>query len=74
MAADIINRYLCVGGAMALLLAKVDPDKTFLVGRWRRETMLGYLHTTMKSFTYRLLVRMIQHGNYTLILPAHSGL
>ena len=35
------------GGDMALLLARVDPDTIWIVGRWRSDTMLCYLHTML---------------------------
>ena len=58
---------------MALLMARVDPDTNLLVGRWLSDTILHYLHTTAKSFTEGLLVKMFEHGAYTLIPPTHDG-
>ena len=57
---------------MALLMAPVDLDTIRLVGRWRSNAMLRYLHTTAKKFTERLASRMVQHGDYALIPPAHG--
>ena len=71
--AYISLRYLCSGGAMALLVARLDPDTTHLVGRWQCDIMLRYLHTTEKSFTEGLLAKMFKHGAYTLIPLAHAG-
>ena len=34
------------GGAMALHKARVDPDTIRIIGRWRSDTLLLYLHTT----------------------------
>ena len=48
---NIIACSLCAGGRMALIMAQVDPDNIRMVGRWQRNTMLRYLHTTTKSFT-----------------------
>ena len=62
------------GGAMALLLACFDTDTICPVGRWRSDTMLRYLHTTVKSFTQGLTAQMVQFGTYALIPPAHANL
>ena len=59
-------------GAMDLLMAHVDTDMIRLVGRWRSDVMLRYLHTTEKTFTEGLASRMVQHGDYALIPPAHG--
>ena len=60
------------GGAMALLTAHVDTDTIRLVGRWRSNVMLRYLHTTAQTFTAGLASRMVQHRDYALIPPAHG--
>ena len=60
------------GGAMSLLMAHVDTDTIRFVGRWRSNVMLRYLHTTEKAFTEGLESRMVQHGDYMLIPPAHG--
>ena len=61
------------GGGVALLMEQVDPDTIRLVGRWWRDTIIRYLHTTAKSFTEGLLVKMFEHGAYELIPPTHAG-
>ena len=58
---------------MALLMARKNPDTIRLVGRWRRNTMIRYLHTTANSFTKGLSEKIIEHGAYALIPPAHAG-
>ena len=58
---------------MELLIAQVEPDTIRLVGRWRINRMLRYLHTTANSFTEGLSAKMFEHGAYTLILPTHVG-
>ena len=58
---------------MALLLARVDTDTIRLVGMWRSNIILIYLHTTARTFTAGLAARMVQHGEYALIPPAHRG-
>ena len=42
--ADVSARCLRAAGANALLLAKIDPDVIRLIGRWRSNEMLRYLH------------------------------
>jgi hypothetical protein len=41
---DISIRSLRSSGAMALLCANEHPDKIWLLGRWRSDEMLRYLH------------------------------
>ena len=60
------------GGAMALLRTCVDTNTIRLMGRWRSDDMLRYLHTTAKTFTEGITSRMVQHGDYALIPPAHG--
>ena len=59
------------GGTMALLMACVDTDTIHLVGRWRSDVMLRYLHTTAQKITEGLASRMVQHRDYALIPPTH---
>ena len=59
-------------GGIALLMARVNPDTIRIIGRWRSDTMLHYLHTTSNSVTYGLAVRMFQYSDYALILIAHA--
>ena len=58
---------------MDLLMARVDPDTICVVGRWRSDTILRYLHTTENSFTEGLFANIFKHGAYALILPTHAG-
>ena len=71
--ADISACYLHTGEAMALLMARVDPDTIYLVGRWQSDTILCYLQMTTKSFTEGLSIKMFKHSTYSLIPLAHSG-
>ena len=57
---------------MALLMERVDTDMIRLMGSWRSDVMLRYLHTTAKTFTEGLASRMVQHGDYALIPPSHG--
>ena len=51
----------------------LNPDIISLVVRWWSDTIIRYLHTTAKSFTESLLVKMFEHGAYALISPTHAG-
>jgi hypothetical protein len=66
VATDVSARSLRAAGAMALLCANVDTDLIRLVGRWRSDEMLRYLHVqaepTMRDFSSR----MLQHGTFVL--------
>ena len=70
---DVSSRSMRAGIYMALLMARVDTDTICLVGRWCRNSMLRYLHTTSQTFTAGLTARMVQNGDYVLIPPAHGG-
>ena len=58
---------------MYLLMARVEPDTIRVVGRWRSDMILRYLHTTENSVTEGLLANMFKHGAYALIPPTHAG-
>ena len=68
---DVSARSMRAGGAMAILMSRVGTDTIRLVGRWRSNVMLRYLHTTAKTFTEGVASRMVQHGDNALIPPAH---
>ncbi len=64
---DISIRSLRSSGAMALLCAKVDPDRIRLLGHWRSDEMLRYLHVQAFPVVAHLAPAMLQHGHFTLI-------
>jgi hypothetical protein len=66
-AADISVRSLRSSGAMALLCAAVDPDKIRLLGRWRSDEMLRYLHVQAFPIIASLASQMLLHGQFALI-------
>ena len=47
---------------MDILKVWVDPYTIRLVGIWRNDTMICYLHTMAKSFTKGLSAKMFDHG------------
>lgn len=52
-------------GAMALLCLKVDTDCIQLMGRWRSDEMLHYLHVQAFPLLMPLAAQMLHHGQYS---------
>jgi hypothetical protein len=65
--ADISIRSLRSSGAMALLCADVDSDRIRLLGRWRSDEMLRYLHVQALPVVAPLARQMVQHGFFTFL-------
>jgi hypothetical protein len=68
---DISARALRAGGAMALLRADVDPMVVQLMGRWKSDVMIQYLHRSALD-TSDLSSRMLTGGNF--VIPQHQQL
>jgi hypothetical protein len=64
--ADISARSLRASGAMALLCAHVDTDIIRLLGRWRSDEMLRYLHVQAEPVMRDFSSRMLLNGTFTL--------
>jgi hypothetical protein len=64
---NISARSLRAGGAMALLCARVDTDIIHLVGRWRSDEMLRYLHLQAYPLMRTFARRMIAAGHFSLL-------
>lgn len=65
--AELTARSLRAGGAMALLCANVDFDSIKLVGRWKSDTMVKYLHAQAQPIMQRLSARMFNNGQYSFL-------
>ena len=56
---EVSARFLRAAGAMALLVAGIDPNIIQLLGRWRSDEMMRYLHLTaepiMRDFARKML-------------------
>jgi hypothetical protein len=65
--ADISARSLRAAGAMALLCAHVDSDVIRLLGRWRSDEMLRYLHVQAEPIMRDFSRRMLAGGTFTLL-------
>jgi hypothetical protein len=64
---DISARSLRASGAMALLCANVDTDRIRLIGRWRSDEMLRYLHVQAEPVMRHFSSRMLSGGHFTLL-------
>lgn len=62
---DISARSLRPGGATAMLCAKIDRDITQLIGRWKSDEMLKYLHVQAASLMANYARQMFEHGDYS---------
>jgi hypothetical protein len=67
---DVSARCLRAAGARALLLAQVDPGVIRLIGRWRSDEMLRYLHVQAYPLMKDYAQKMLSAGQYNLI-PNH---
>jgi hypothetical protein len=71
--ANISIRSLRSSGAMALLCADVDSDRIRLLGRWKSNEMLCYLHVQALPIVAPLASLMVQHGNFSFIPNNRMG-
>jgi hypothetical protein len=71
--ADVSAWSLRALGAMALLLGGIDADRIKLVGRWKTDEMLCYLHAQAEPVMRQFSQAMLVGGDYVL-LPALPGL
>ena len=64
---DVSARCLRAAGANALLCAKVDSDTIRLLGRWRSDEMLRYLHLQAAPIMRNFARDMLSGGQFTLV-------
>ena len=64
---DVSARCLRAAGANALLCGGVDTDVIRLLGRWRSDEMLRYLHTQANPLLRTFASQMLTGGHFTLI-------
>ena len=64
--ADVSARCLRAAGAMALLCAHVDTDVIQLLGRWRSDEMLRYLHLQAEPVMRNFSRLMLAGGHFAL--------
>ena len=71
---DVSVRSLHNRGEIFLLLASVNTNTFHLMGRWRSNKIIRYLHTTTNYLAQELAARMMQLGAYVLITLNHCDL
>ena len=64
---DVSARCLRAAGANALLCANIDTDIIRLLGRWRSDEMLRYLHLQAAPVMKNFARAMLSGGTFTLI-------
>ena len=64
---DVSARSLQASGAMALLCYGVYNDIISLIGRWRSDKMIRYLHVQAEPIMRNFSELMISHSNYNLL-------
>ena len=64
---DVTARCLRAAGANALLCAGIDTDVIRLLGRWRSDEMLRYLHAQAGPVLKDFSKKMLSGGSFTLI-------
>ena len=64
---DVSARSLQSAGAMALLCSGVENYIISLIGRWRSDKMLRYIHVQAAPIMRNFSKLMISHGNYNLL-------
>ena len=70
---DVSARSLREAGAMALLCSGIDTDIIRLIGRWRSNEMLRYLHLQAEPLMRGFSKRMFTHGNYSPMIEDGSS-
>jgi hypothetical protein len=66
LASNILACSCRAGGAMALLCGRVDTSIIQLVGRWRSDVMLRYLHLQAGSLINGMAATMLNAGAFQL--------
>ena len=64
---DVSNQLICATCAMALLCSGINIDTINIIGRWRRNDMICYLHAQLETITINLSKLIIIHGNYSFL-------
>ena len=61
---EVSTRSLRASGAMAMLLGGVDGDIIRILGCWKSDTMLRYLHVSAALLTHNHARTMFRGGHY----------
>ena len=68
---DVDVRSLRPTGAMALLCAKIDPNIIRLIGRWKSDAMLRYLHVQALPSLQNFASDMLRGGHFSFQPTIH---
>jgi hypothetical protein len=71
--ADIHARSLRATGASALLTAQIDSNLIRLLGRWKSDAMLTYLHAQSAGLIHQFSTQMVQQGAADMPLTRRSN-
>ena len=66
------NQVQCAIDTMSLILSIVDTATIGRMVSWCSYVMIHYLHMSAQTFTEVLVSRIVQYGDYELILLAHK--
>jgi hypothetical protein len=69
---EIDARSLRAGGATALLCANVDTDSIQLLGRWKSDAMIKYLHISANPHTRQFARKMFSNGQSSFNRALHK--
>ena len=58
---------------MALLLGGVDANTIKMLGRWRSDEMMRYLHTSARQLVHKHASTMLASADYTLMAPTDAN-
>ena len=64
---DVSARFLQEAGTMALLCSGLDTAIISIIGRWRSDKMMRYLHVPDETIMRNYSKLMISHSNYNLL-------
>ena len=62
---EVSARSLRAGGATALLIAEIDTDKIQLIGHWKSDAMIRYLHIAADPAVHQYAQKMCGGGYYS---------
>jgi hypothetical protein len=64
---ELESRSLRAGGATALLCANIDFNTIRLLGRWKSDAMIRYLHISANPAVHKLAKEMYSGGFYSFL-------
>ena len=67
LSSDVSARCLRAAGANALLIANVDTDIIRMIGRWKSDVMLRYLHLQAEPIMREYSRKMLMGGSFTML-------